>query len=195
MSNISNKLFSYAASAIVFSMLSAAAHAEIDALTLAPGDLKSGSITSTYTFNSSMILNSIGFVTNGYNPEVWTYSIKGTTFDVNTAELTGHIDGVRWLNLSSGIQMNASDTVSVYTQGYAFYGVSPDTDYQTVTSLNSNANVSFNSNYGGGLYTNSNIRVSNPSSNVAPEPGSIALLLTGGGALAGIALRRRRNAA
>ena len=41
----------------------------------------------------------------------------------------------------------------------------------------------------------SNLRVSNPGSNVAPEPGSIALLLTGGGALAGIALRRRRNAA
>ena len=43
--------------------------------------------------------------------------------------------------------------------------------------------------------TNSNLRVSNPGSNVAPEPGSIALLLTGGAALAGIALRRRRNAA
>jgi hypothetical protein len=34
----------------------------------------------------------------------------------------------------------------------------------------------------------------NPGSNVAPEPASIALLLTGGAALAGVALRRRRNA-
>jgi hypothetical protein len=45
------------------------------------------------------------------------------------------------------------------------------------------------------IFSNGNLRVSNPGSNVAPEPGSIALLLTGGGALAGIALRRRRNAA
>jgi hypothetical protein len=43
--------------------------------------------------------------------------------------------------------------------------------------------------------TNSNLRVSNPSSNVAPEPGSFALALTGGAALLGICIRRRRNAA
>jgi len=42
--------------------------------------------------------------------------------------------------------------------------------------------------------TNSNIRVSNPGSNVAPEPGSFALTLTGGAALIGICVRRRRNA-
>jgi len=36
---------------------------------------------------------------------------------------------------------------------------------------------------------------SNPGSNVAPEPGSFALALTGGAALLGICIRRRRNAA
>jgi VCBS repeat-containing protein len=35
----------------------------------------------------------------------------------------------------------------------------------------------------------------NPGSNVAPEPGTFALALTGGGALIGICIRRRRNAA
>ena len=35
---------------------------------------------------------------------------------------------------------------------------------------------------------------SNPGSNVAPEPGSFALALTGGAALLGICVRRRRNA-
>jgi hypothetical protein len=35
----------------------------------------------------------------------------------------------------------------------------------------------------------------NPGSNVAPEPGSFALALTGGAALIGICIRRRRNAA
>ena len=45
-------------------------------------------------------------------------------------------------------------------------------------------------------WTNSNLRVSpsNPGSNVAPEPGSFALALTGGAALLGICVRRRRNA-
>jgi hypothetical protein len=43
--------------------------------------------------------------------------------------------------------------------------------------------------------TSGNIKVSNPGSNVAPEPGTFALALTGGGALLGICIRRRRSAA
>ena len=63
---------------------------------------------------------------------------------------------------------------------------------------NSSSNVTYggmtvNSN-GANHLTNSNLRVSNPGSNVAPEPGSFALALTGGAALIGICVRRRRNA-
>ena len=43
--------------------------------------------------------------------------------------------------------------------------------------------------------TSGNIKVSNPGSNVAPEPGTFALALTGGVALVGICIRRRRSAA
>ncbi len=40
-----------------------------------------------------------------------------------------------------------------------------------------------------------NRKTLDPSANVAPEPGSFALALTGGAALIGICIRRRRNAA
>jgi hypothetical protein len=40
-----------------------------------------------------------------------------------------------------------------------------------------------------------NRKTLDPSANVAPEPGSFALALTGGAALLGICIRRRRNAA
>jgi hypothetical protein len=78
-----------------------------------------------------------------------------------------------------------------------------DTAYfRTGVTLNSlSTNVSYvghtteNQNNPDRRLTNSNLRVSNPSSNVAPEPGSFALALTGGAALLGICIRRRRNAA
>ena len=70
-----------------------------------------------------------------------------------------------------------------------------------VGSQNSSSNVTWNGLLDGSsvttIFTNSNLRVSpaNPGSNVAPEPGTFALALTGGGALLGICIRRRRNAA
>jgi len=193
----SKSLVNIASSTALVALFCASAHADIDALSLSGGDIKTGSMTSSYTFTSSMILNSIGFVTNGYTPEYMSYTLKGVTHDVTTSDLGGHIGGIRWLDFSTGITMDASDTLSVYTQGYAAYGPSPDTDYKAVDAVNANANVSFNSNYGGANFTNSNIRVSpsNPGSNVAPEPGTFALALTGGAALIGICIRRRRNAA
>jgi hypothetical protein len=156
--------------------------------------------TTAFTFNSSMILNSIGFYTNGESYTSLAYSINGTNQSFSTSALILR-DGVAWLDLSSPLTMQTNDVVRISTLGSYHAGaqgyLTRVTDYDTV---NSSANVSFDysaldPNFA--LTTNGNLRVSpsNPGSNVAPEPGSIALLLTGGGALAGIALRRRRNAA
>lgn len=69
-----------------------------------------------------------------------------------------------------GYISNSSSNISVT--------VSPSTDYLVVDS-----------------FTRANgTNPSNPGSNVAPEPGSIALALTGGAALIGNCIRRRRNA-
>ncbi|MFZ4783035.1 MAG: PEP-CTERM sorting domain-containing protein [Armatimonadaceae bacterium] len=153
--------------------------------------------TTAFTFNSSMILNSIGFYTNGESYTSLAYSINGTNQSFSTSALILR-DGVAWLDLSSPLTMQKNDVVRISTLGSYDAGaegyLTRVTDYDTV---NSSANVSFDYSALGANYaltTNGNLRVSNPSSNVAPEPGSIALLLTGGGALAGIALRRRRNA-
>ena len=154
--------------------------------------------TSTYKFTGSMILNSIGFVTNGKTPVSLSYTIKGTTYNVtdfSVPNLSTDENGFRWLTISPQ-SMVADDIVTVSTE---FSG-----PWSYVRASVTQPSLSTKVSYQGfadpyfGTYatlTNSNLRVSNPGSNVAPEPGSIALLLTGGGALAGIALRRRRNAA
>jgi len=164
--------------------------------------------TTTYTFNSSMILNSIGFCIGADDPAPtsFAYSINGTNQSFNMIDLKVR-DRFRWLDLSSPLTMQKNDVIRISTLGY-YYQSGPGFYYTRVTdygTFNTNANVSIvdgelgsdiNGNTFAG-FTNGNLRVSpsNPGSNVAPEPGSIALLLTGGGALAGIALRRRRNAA
>jgi hypothetical protein len=176
-------------------------------------------VTSTFTFTQSMILNSIGFVTTNADspnaiPTSLSYSLRGGgPVSVNVNSLSAIENGVRWLTLASPVTMNANDVVTVSTLGQYNpefidpdpFGFSSPAYYSTLikgfTSINSSVNVSVNHDiapHGGyAVFSNSNLRVSpsNPGSNVAPEPGSIALLLTGGGALAGIALRRRRNAA
>jgi hypothetical protein len=148
-----------------------------------------------------MILNSIGFYTNGTTPQSLSYSVKGNTYNVTNfsdPNLGPEVNGFRWLTISPQSMLN-NDIVTVTTQGplvdFGGFSVVRTQIFNNFT-VNPNANVAY---LGlateGTIYSNSNLRVSNPGSNVAPEPGSIALLLTGGGALAGIALRRRRNAA
>jgi hypothetical protein len=157
-----------------------------------------------------MILNSIGFVSNNEALSTVSYTLNGTLFNLNQGML-GDVDsnGLQWYTLANGgVSVSASSVLKLTTKG-SLQSFDPGFGivqwYQTyevgVGSTNPNSNVTYNGMREGssnafGFVTNSNLRVSpsNPGSNVAPEPGSIALLLTGGGALAGIALRRRRNA-
>ena len=173
-------------------------------------------VTSTFTFTQSMILNSIGFVTTNADspnavPTALSYTLLGgSAISVDVNSLSAEENGVRWLTLASPVTMNANAVVSVSTLGQytppssGIFGTRPgsySTYVKGFTSINSSVNVSVNHDIqphnGYAVFSNSNLRVSpsNPGSNVAPEPGTFALALTGGGALLGIYIRRRRNAA
>jgi hypothetical protein len=148
-----------------------------------------------------VILNSIGFVTNGKTPVSLSYTIKGISYLGNVANLSDEENGFQWLTINPQ-SMVLNDIVTVSTVFNDEYD-DPDVGYyRAEPTLNTlRTNVSYvgltNRNISDPMswLTNSNLRVSNPSANVAPEPGSFALALTGGAALLGICIRRRRNAA
>ena len=199
-----------AASTALVSLISTCAHAQvINALTGYGGGYETfdGGVTSSYTFNKSMILNSIGFYTGGLGSSSLiyvSYSINGVSQSFDRTNLVDESGGMSWLTLTNPTTLQANSTVTVLTLGTY---INEDLDnnvsahYDTYSgdfpSTNPTANVTYNGvDYSSNLnYSNSNLRVSNPGSNVAPEPGSIALLLTGGAAFIGVCIRRRRNAA
>ena len=149
---------------------------------------------STYTFSGSMIVNSIGLYTGGATPAYIGWALNtGQFIDITNQSYTTS-DGFRWYTLNESF--SNTNTLRVQTTFST-----PNNSFLLLPSENSNLNVSLtdianmsnNSDLDGAI--NTNIRVSNPGLNVAPEPGSFALALTGGVALIGICVRRRRNAA
>jgi hypothetical protein len=205
MSLLSKRLVSIAASTLALSLVSAAANAQaqIEFLTASAfvGERRNWGdntvVTTTYTFTSPMILNSIGFATVGSINPKFSYELNGGGFTTVSSLGQADANGFSWYQLGAGQSMQLNNTLKVRTER-----ASPTGDYlssiYTVTGQNSAANVTYGGLDTGGspnlTMTNSNIRVSNPGSNVAPEPGSFALALTGGAALLGICVRRRRNA-
>ncbi len=215
MSHLSKRLVGIAASTVLLSLVSTAANAQAtNVLTLGRQfENRSDSqisITTQHTFSSSMILNSIGFVASQNTLGVFNYYITRKGFysvelEDPSLDLVDN-NGIRWYTLPTPMTLIATDIVEVYTlrtHSYNYDGETGDefseTALRVYSSVNPSANVVFTGvpNVWGGteLLTNSNLRVSNPGSNVAPEPGTFALALTGGGALLGICIRRRRNAA
>ena len=164
-------------------------------------------VESTYTFNQPMILNSIGFVSEGLDLSTINYRFGSALPTSLLASQLEAVDanGLRWYTLpNGGLSVNALSVLKVTTAGEyvpattggfgqpAYY----NTYIRKVGSTDSSSNITYNGiNVLGTTNTNSNLRVSSPTSNVAPEPGSFALALTGGAALLGICIRRRRNAA
>jgi hypothetical protein len=152
-----------------------------------------------------MILNSIGFYTNGETPQSLSYSINGASQSVDLNSLSTEVSGFRWLTLSNPTTILQNQSVAVTTFGeykirggvstkyFSSFTVDRSSNISSVTTTQQSGNA-----FGapGSVSSNSNLRVSayNPGSNVAPEPGTFALTLTGGGALLGICIRRRRNA-
>ena len=156
---------------------------------------------STFTLNRSMILNSVGFVsinnsTIGGQNHNYFYKIGNSVEQEITDESTlSSVDasGVRYFTFVNPQTYAEGTEVRIRSQ----WIVGNNYLFRPITSTNSVGVTHTASVQGsaGVVYAAGNIKVSDPGSNVAPEPGSIALLLIGGGALAGIALRRRRNAA
>jgi len=201
MSHLSKRLVGIAASTALLSLVSAAANAQIDVLT-GPGTYfgfeNDQTVIATYTFNRSMILNSVGFVDPLNNNLSMKYFINGAEQSYSNS-VSSAVGGVRWLTLSSPITLQENDVLTVSTLGIRVQPPIPRletnrTYLREFSSTNASSYVTFggtNTSQGTG-WSNSNLRVSNPSANVAPEPGSFALALTGGVALLGICIRRRR---
>ena len=106
MSFIMRRLVGVAASAVLLSLVSATAHAQlIDVVTGSSGNWNTDKqCTTVYTFSSSMILNSIGFLTRDDRPldtnpfGVFEYSIGTGSFQNvpnSGGSLLGAVNGVR----------------------------------------------------------------------------------------------------
>ena len=156
---------------------------------------------SLFTFSAPLILNEIGFVTHPDVTPTFYYQINNEV-PVNVLSTTKGSYDLAWHTLQTPMQMNAGDSVKLFNYDGSNSAMAGKFDGGFLPWTSSNAGVTFggftdadNNQLLSGTVGNIRVSPSNPGSNVAPEPGSIALLLTGGGALAGIALRRRRNAA
>ncbi len=191
-------------------MLVTGAHAQTEVLTFDSDSINENrtNFTAGYTkfsFASSMILNSVGFVASpgsGYNVK---YILDGITNEVSVDSLTAaDALGMRYFNLAQPTSVNETSVLQIFNaaptrvSGIVWFGGDGDFNQQTNLAV---SNVFFEgvqyTNQDGfdDSFTSGNIKVSNPGSNVAPEPGTFALALTGGVALIGICIRRRRSAA
>jgi hypothetical protein len=198
MSIISRRLVSVAASTVLLSLVSAAANADTKFHEqFGYGEYEQAfslGYRSKYTFQKSMILNSLAFYTRGETMLETSYSLNGgSRIDLVPAS-TVDSNGFRWYEFLGGMSINEGTILEVFT-----VSADPTTYYiQSLAPYNfTNQEIVFNGGKGihpstvfDGRFTNSNIGI-----NVAPEPGSFALALTGGAALIGICIRRRRNAA
>jgi len=195
MSDISKTLFSAAASLATLILVSSSANAQTAAFT---GINKQNGfnqrfspITATYTFNKSMIVNSIGMVDTNLGISLLRYQIN--TESSKSANPTYVSGNIRWFDFPAGLSLQQGDQLKLITE--IDYDFSLEYRYDSF-DLGPDVTFGGTTNTPAGGYTNSSIKVSpsNPGSNVAPEPGTFALALTGGGALLGICIRRRRIA-
>jgi hypothetical protein len=171
-----------------------------------------GNVWSQFKFTESMSVTSIGFVWSSnvinVNDEAdFTWSLNGNhQGSIGRRSLTQGANNIGWWDLTSGVQVNAGDTIQIYNQGTFNGPMAQEGNYAYIDSVDpldsSVQGVTYEGMTENGVFgtlspykTNGNIKVQNPGSNVAPEPGTFALALTGGGALLGICIRRRRMAA
>jgi len=156
---------------------------------------------SYFTLNQSMILNNIGFVydsssaSHEFSYQIGSLNSSGAFISTYSSGLlgVGLLDPVT----DSGLRYLTSFTAKEYASGTTFriYNAYGETAEYTRSGFLDNAVGVTHFNPAGSTFATGNLRVTALGGSVAPEPGSFALALTGGAALLGICIRRRRNAA
>jgi hypothetical protein len=205
-----NRLLGLAAGTLALSCFSSMAYAqELDAVLDFTGSVFQTNVVgadSVFTFNQSMILNNIGWVYDSSMGSNTSFS-----YEIGSLELAGNFvpesvqyfnDGVLDTVTGSGLRYLKSFTPLPIASGKAVrlaaIEISPEPPpiFYARTGFSPNNSVVGVTHTPGSLgYAAGNLRVKALGGSVAPEPGTFALALTGGAALLGICMRRRRNAA
>jgi hypothetical protein len=149
---------------------------------------------STFTFQQSFILNSVGFVAGYYDQMggglVTRYKIDNGEWMTVTGLTKDDVGstGVAYYTFSNPQTYAAGTQISIQSVWSGVESKLRKFDGINVAGITHSTPDS--------VYASGNLKVTalDPGSNVAPEPGSFALALTGGAALLGICVRRRRNA-
>jgi hypothetical protein len=193
-----NRLLGLAAGTLALSSFSSMAYAqgpeEVFDFSASPLQLVGGAGRSTFTFGSSLILNSIGFVYDSsiadadYTFAYWIGDVNTVPTFLTVAQTRLDSTGlIRYYDLPNPTTYAAGTEVAVVTDSSS--GTSARTGFTD------NAVGVTHINEAGSTFAAGNLRVTALGGSIAPEPGSFALALTGGAALIGVCVRRRRNAA
>jgi hypothetical protein len=193
-----NRLLGLAAGTLALSSFTSMAYAqttqEVLNFTGSTFQVGGGAGRSTFTFGSSLILNSIGFVYDSsivdkdYTFAYWIGDINTVATFLTVAQTRLDTTGlIRYYDLPNPTTYAAGTEVAVKT--FSSSGTSARTGFTD------NAVGVTHINEAGSTFAAGNLRVTALGGSIAPEPGSFALALTGGAALLGICIRRRRNAA
>ncbi len=205
-----NRLLGLAAGTLALSSFSSMAYAQLEVLDFAGSVFHTNNPNvsdnnSYFTFNQSMILNNIGWVYdssvadanyifvymigtldsggNFTQPQFEQHLFSANNLDPATAS------GIRYLKSFTPLTIASGQTIKIYT-GHINGEIA---NYTRTGFLDNAVGVTHSSDVLG--HAGGNLRVTALGGSVAPEPGSFALALTGGAALLGICIRRRRNAA
>ena len=207
MSIISKRLVSIAASTVLLSLVSAAAHAQGTWYTNRA--TWESLVTNVQTANYNVTGSGTSVVDNGVTATGSSLDVlSGTLFSfVDNAPITFTFSGNAFYgefhtNKSGSVTFSVDNSLTnVYSlpttarnetpsQGLSFLGYISNSASAITIKATHSASVKLRvPSFSFGQSTSS------LGGNVAPEPGSFALALTGGAALLGICIRRRRNAA
>ena len=209
MSLVSKRLVAIAASTALLSLVSATAHAQgtwytdkalwqsiVTNATNAVYSGSEGNKTSPYLVNGVTATATGGFVHQN-NRLTTQQTGKNVRFTFSGNAFSGEFGMYSGTSLSAVtttftiVGTGISQTFTTSAGGFTFLGfISDSATPITVTYLAPSGSKASLTRFSFGNVTNP----ADPGSNVAPEPGSFALALTGGAALIGICVRRRRNA-